>query len=82
MEASAAVDKVSPTEQSVKPENQTLSITEEEKENFIKGYLKEIMGAKSKAIVMDGLGTGITTPVNKPRTVEEAGKLAKELLAK
>ena len=82
LEASAAVDKVSPTEQSVKPENQTLSITEEEKENFIKGYLKEIMGAKSKAIVMDGLGTGITTPVNKPRTVEEAGKLAKELLAK
>ena len=82
LETSAAVDKVSPTEQSVKPENQTLSITEEEKENFIKGYLKEIMGAKSKAIVMDGLGTGITTPVNKPRTVEEAGKLAKELLAK
>lgn len=82
LEASAAVDKVSPTEQSIKPENQTLSITEEEKENFIKGYLKEIMGAKSKAIVMDGLGTGITTPVNKPRTVEEAGKLAKELLAK
>ena len=79
---SAAVDKDTPTEKSDKPENQTLSITEEEKENFIKGYLKEIMGAKSKAIVMDGLGTGIKTPVNKPKTVEEAGKLAKELLAK
>lgn len=82
LELSAAVDKDTPTEKSEKPENQTLSITEEEKENFIKGYLKEIMGAKSKAIVMDGLGTGITTPVNKPKTVEEAGKLAKELLAK
>ena len=82
LELSAAVDKDTPTEKSEKPENQTLSITEEEKENFIKGYLKEIMGAKSKAIVMDGSGTGITTPVNKPKTVEEAGKLAKELLAK
>ena len=56
--------------------------SEEEKENFIKGYLKEIMGAKSKAIVMDGLGASVKTPVNRPRTVEEAGRLAKELLAK
>lgn len=84
----AAVDKDTPTDKSEKPdnignpENRTLSITDEEKENFIKGYLKEIMGAKSKAIVMDGLGTGVKTPVNKPKTVEEAGKLAKELLAK
>ena len=82
LEATAAVDKDTPTEKSEKPEDRTLSITEEEKENFIKGYLKEIIGAKSKAIVMDGLGAGIKTPVNKPKTVEEAGKLAKELLAK
>lgn len=82
LEASVAVDKDTPTEKSEKSENQTLSITEEEKEDFIKGYLKEIMGAKSKAIVMDGLGTGVKTPVNRPRTVEEAGKLAIELLAK
>ena len=79
---SAAVDKDTPTEKTATAEDRTLSITEEEKENFIKGYLKEIMGAKSKAILMDGLGTGITTPVNRPKTVEEAGKLAKELLAK
>ncbi|MBO4251963.1 MAG: hypothetical protein J5911_04825 [Clostridia bacterium] len=79
---SAAVDKDSPTEKADESASRTLSITDEEKENFIKGYLKEIIGAKSKAIVMDGLGTGITTPVSKPRTVEEAGKLAKELLAK
>lgn len=63
-------------------ENRISGITEEEKENFIKGYLKEIMGAKSKAIVMDGLGASVKTPVNRPRTVEEAGRLAKELLAK
>ena len=80
-EKSAAVDKADPTEEA-NAENRTSSITEEDKENFIKGYLKEIMGAKSKAIVMDVAGTGIKAPVNKPTTVEEAGRLAKELLAK
>ncbi len=81
-EKTAAVDKDTPTEKSERTENQSAGITEEEKENFIKGYLKEIMGAKSKAIVMDGLGFGVKAPVNKPKTVEEAGILAKELLAK
>ena len=82
LEHSAAVDKDTPTEQSAKAENRTLSITEEEKQDFIKGYLKEIMGAKSKAIVMDGFGAGIKTPANKPKTVEEAGSLFKDMLAK
>ena len=80
-EKTAAVDKNFPTE-TVSTEDRTFGITEEEKENFIKGYLKEILGAKSKAIVLDGQGTGVKTPVNKPRTVAEAGALAKELLAK
>lgn len=78
----AAVDKDPPTEKSDKTDDRILGITEEEKESFLKGYLKEIIGARSKAIVMDDLGTGVKTPVNKPRTVEEAGILAKEILAK
>ena len=81
-EKSAAVDKSIPTEKSDETENRVSGITEEDKENFLKGYLKEIMGARSKAIVMDGFGAGVKTPVNKPRTVEEAGVLAKEMLAK
>ena len=81
-EKTAAVDKSFPTEKSDKTENQGSGITEEDKENFLKGYLKEIMGARSKAIVMDGFGAGVKTPVNKPKTVEEAGVLAKEMLAK
>lgn len=81
-EKSAAVDKNIPTEKSEETENRVSGITDEDKENFLKGYLKEIMGARSKAIVMDGFGTGVKTPVNKPRTVEEAGALAKEMLAK
>ena len=79
LEAAAAVAdketvKVSPTENT--------GITPQEKETLIRDYLKEILGAKSKAIVLDGSGTGVKTPVKKPRTVEEAGKLAKEMLAK
>ena len=81
-EKSAAVDKSIPTEKSDETENRVLGITEKDKEDFLKGYLKEIMGARSKAIVMDGFGAGVKTPVNKPRTVEEAGVLAKEMLAK
>ena len=81
-EKTAAVDKSIPTEKSDETENRVSGITEEDKENFLKGYLKEIMGARSKAIVMDGFGAGVKTPVSKPRTVEEAGVLAKEMLAK
>ena len=81
-EKSAAVDKSIPTEKSDETENRVSGITEKDKEDFLKGYLKEIMGARSKAIVMDGFGAGVKTPVSKPKTVEEAGALAKEMLAK
>ena len=40
------------------------------------------MDNMSKAIVMDGQGVSVKTPSLKPRTVEEAGRLAKELLEK
>ena len=53
-----------------------------DKEEILKDYLKELMGAKNKALILDGVGSGIKTPVNRPRTIEEAGRLATELLAK
>ncbi len=52
------------------------------KEEILKDYLKELMGAKSQAVILDGQGSGIKTPLNRPKTIEEAGKLATELLAK
>ncbi len=57
-------------------------ITEEEKREFLKGYLKQVIGARSKAILLDGEGAGLKTPQAKPRTVAEAGRLAKEILNK
>ncbi|MBQ9485411.1 MAG: hypothetical protein IJU83_01080 [Clostridia bacterium] len=81
-EKAATADKKIPTETAAADAEPRSGITEEEKEEFIKGYLKEVLGSKSKAIVLDGLGTGVKTPVYRPRTVEEAGRLAKDLLAK
>ena len=55
-------------------------ISDEEKEEILKGYLKTILGSKQKALVMDGMGVGVRTPAGKPKTISEAGILAKEIL--
>ena len=78
------VDKVNPTEvesaeQTAKKERDT---THEEKEEVIKEYLKDLFGRRRGAIIMDGAGVGIKTPVRRPKTVRAAGELAKELLTK
>lgn len=55
-------------------------ITEQDKQNILKDYLKGLLGAKQTAIVMDGVGGGLSTPITKPKTIAEAGNLAKEIL--
>ena len=55
-------------------------ITREEKLDIIKEYLEDIKQNNS-AVVLSG-GEVVKTPVNKPRTVSEAGKLAKEFFKK
>ena len=62
--------------------DQPKGITDKEKEELLKDYLKEVLNSKSKAIVLDGAGTMISVPPLKPKTVEEAGTLAKELFSK
>ena len=57
-------------------------ITEEEKQKLIKEYLKEVINSKAKAVVLEKDGASIKTPVNKPKTVSEAGNMLKELLEK
>ena len=89
LESALSVDKEnsikenSPTEK-VKEQEQahqeTKGITEEDKQNILKDYLKGLLGLKSTAVVMDGVGGGINTPINKPKTIDEAGKLAQEIL--
>lgn len=76
------VDKASaPTnETSVGEENVKQGITQQEKEQILKDYLKGIVSSKQIAILMDGNGIGVKTPVSKPKTIAEAGALAKEIL--
>ena len=57
-------------------------ITEEDKEEILKGYLKSVLGAKSKAIVLDGVGASIKTPSDRPRTLADAGEFAKNYFNK
>ena len=76
------VDKASaPTnETSVGEEKVKQGITQQEKEQILKDYLKGIVASKQIAILMDGNGIGVKTPVSKPKTIAEAGALAKEIL--
>lgn len=51
-----------------------------EKDEYLKEYLKNLLGSKQKAVIMGGDGTSVKTPVEKPKTIAEAGALAKEIL--
>ncbi len=55
-------------------------ISEEDRQAILKDYLKGVVMAKEKAILIDGVGAGLKTPVSKPKTIAEAGALARELL--
>jgi hypothetical protein len=76
------VDKATaPTKEiSVGEEAVQQGITQQEKEQILKDYLKGIVSSKQKAILMDGNGIGVKTPVSKPKTIAEAGALAREIL--
>lgn len=55
-------------------------ITPNEKQDFLKGYLKDVLSSKAKAVVLDGNGGGVKAPSNRPKTIAEAGNLLKEIL--
>jgi len=74
----SAVENVSPTtteDLGAQDKKDTI-----QKEEILKEYLLDVLGKKPKAIVMDGVGVGVKTPVSKPKTIEDAGKLAQEIL--
>ena len=51
-----------------------------DKDDILKDYLKGVLVNKQKAIVMSEAGTGVKAPVKKPKTIAEAGLLAREIL--
>lgn len=64
----------------VEQEENSSGITNEERENILKDYLKDVLSSKQKAILMDGVGVGVKTPKMRPKTFQEASALAKEIL--
>lgn len=53
-----------------------------DKEQIVREYLKELLGNKQSAVLLDGVGVGVKTPINRPKTIREAGDLARQLFAK
>ena len=61
------------------------AIVNEQSENLIqedvlKDYLKSVIVGKQQAVLINDSGVGVKTPVSRPKTIAEAGMLAKELL--
>ncbi len=63
-------------------ETQNLASEKFDKEEVLKDYLKGLIGGKAEAVILNGVGAGLKTPVSRPKTISEAGRLAKELLSK
>ncbi len=79
LEGNTAVDKVTPTQ----TENLNFKeIAEESKREILKNYLKDVLSNKPTAVVIDGVGSGLSTPIQKPTSISMAGKLAKEMFSK
>ncbi len=55
-------------------------ITEEGKIEILKGYLKEVASNGQKVIFIDNDGVGVKARTEKPKSIREAGILAKEIL--
>lgn len=83
LEGQLASDKVSPQEQVVEPAKEShKDTTPIDREEIVKEYLRDLLGKKQSAILLDGVGVGVKTPINRPKTISEAGTLARELFLK
>ncbi len=80
--ALGTVDKQSPTENGEKHTEKTADITQSIKEEILKEYLQSLVGKRNNAIVLDGTGVGVKTQLDRPKTISQAGELAKEILKK
>ena len=74
LEGSVASDK---TEVPDNRAGQDIS-TSKEKDDILRDYLKGIIKSRQSAIVIDDAGVGVKAPADKPKTIAQAGMLAKE----
>lgn len=64
------------------PQAESAKSEQVDKEKILKEYLLDVIGKMPSAVIMDGAGTSVKTPINRPKTILEAGNLAKNLLNK
>ena len=64
------------------PQTEIAKDVEANKEQVLKEYLLDVLGKQPSAVIMDGAGASVKTPINRPKTILEAGNLAKNLLNK
>ncbi len=60
----------------------TVDTTPIDKDEIVREYLKDLLVNKQTAILLDGTGVGVKTPINRPKTISEASNLARELFTK
>ena len=83
LEGKLEVDKVNaPTEEKDVGVTPSAVLSEEDKNEILKDYVKSVMGLKQSAVIFTGAGLGVKTPADKPKSISEAGVLAKEILQK
>ncbi|MDY6367651.1 MAG: hypothetical protein SPL13_03935 [Clostridia bacterium] len=78
LEGAAASVKTEVSEQSAGE----LKGTSDEKEEILKDYLKGILKSRQSAVLLGEAGVGVKAPADKPKTIAEAGMLAKEIFKK
>ena len=57
-------------------------ITEEKKQEILREYLSGVLGKKQTAVVLGEEGVSVKTPINRPKTLQQAGELASEFFKK
>ena len=81
--ALSSIDKVeAPKEELSEVADVKTDITDKEKEDILKEYLQDVMLKKQKAVLLDGTGVGVKTPITRPKTITQAGELARQILTK
>ena len=82
LEEKLAVDKATAPTEEDEGKTQGAVLSEEDKNEILKDYVKSVMGLKQSAVIFTDSGIGVKTPADKPKSISEAGMLAKEILTK
>ena len=85
LEGAKSIDKTEeqtsnvPTEDGGKTDTAKVETEKNSEQEFLRKYLQSVIGTKQQAVILGAEGVGVKTPAQKPTTIEQAGKLAKQI---